>query len=86
MTYLALKKFSQFDDPRVLAKIRRSILAAMSGGECVVVIEDGAVGLTDAARAEIKRDWPATKVQFSSPHPSAISPGKRRRSERRPRL
>jgi hypothetical protein len=86
MTDLALKKFTRFDDPRVIAKIRRSILAALAGGECVVVIEDGAVGLTDAARAEIQRDWPSTKFRFSRPHPSATSTAKKRRNERRPRL
>ena len=85
MTYLSLKKFTRYDDPKVIAKIRRSILAAMAGGECVCVLDDGAVGLTDAARAEIGRGWPATKVQFSSPHPSATS-AKRQRGPRRPRL
>lgn len=86
MTYLSLKKFSHFHNPQVLAKIRRSIAAAMAGGECVVVIEDGAVGLTDAARTEIGRDWPPSKVQFSVAHPSAsIGSVERKRRPRRPR-
>jgi len=86
MTYLALKKFTRCDDPRVIAKIRRSIAFLLAGGQCVCVLEAGAVGLTDAARAEIQAGWPSTKVKFSSPHSSATSSGNRRRSERRPRL
>jgi len=86
MTYLSLKKFSHFHNPKVIAKIRRSIAAAMVGGECVVVIEDGAVGLTDSARTEIGRDWPPSKVQFSVAHPSAsIGSAEKKRRTRRPR-
>ena len=86
MKYLSLRKYSQFDNPRVIAKVRRAILAAMAGGECVCVLEDGAVGLTDAARTEIGRDWPPSKVQFSVAHPSAsIGSAEKKRRTRRPR-
>jgi hypothetical protein len=86
VTYLSLAKYTNFDNPRVIAKIRRAITAAMAGGECVCVLDDGVVGLTDATRAEIRRDWPSTNVRFSFTHPSATSPVKRHRSPRRPRL
>jgi hypothetical protein len=87
MKYVSLKKWSgQFESPRVLARIRRTILGTMAGGECVVVIDDGAVGLTDAAREEIQRGWSPTKVKFSTTHPSAKTSPKKERRPRRPRV
>ncbi len=83
MTYLSLSKFSHFDNPKVIAKIRRSIAALMAGGECVCVLDDGVTGLTDSARAEIEGGWPATKVKFSKVHPDAKNPPTKK--ERRPR-
>ena len=83
MTYLSLSKFSHFGNPKVVAKIRRSIAALMAGGECVCVLDDGVTGLTDAARADIERGWPATKVKFSSVHPNAKN--QQTKKERRPR-
>jgi hypothetical protein len=88
MKYVSLKKWSgQFESPRVLARIRRTILGTMAGGECVCVLDDGVAGLTDAAREEIQRGWPPTKVKFSTTHPSATNPPKKKeRRPRRPRL
>jgi len=83
MTYLSLSKFSHFDNPKVIAKIRRSIASLMVGGECVCVLDDGVLGLDDTARAEIERGWPTTKVKFSSTHPNAKNAPTKK--ERRPR-
>jgi hypothetical protein len=84
MTYLDLAKYSHFSNPKVLAKIRRAIASAMAGGECVCVRLHEAKGLTDAARTEITRDWPPTKVRFSGVHPtlSNVPVQKERRTRR----
>ena len=88
MTYLSLRQWSnQFGNPRVVARIRRTILGRLTDGACVCVLDDGAAGLTDAARAEIERGWPPSKLRFSVSHPSALRlPANRERHPRRPRL
>jgi hypothetical protein len=83
MTFLSLKKWNgQFESESVIRQIRRTILGRIAGGECVVVLDDGAGGLTDAVRKQIEEGWPPTKVLFSSTHPVLGGPlpeGKNRR-------
>jgi hypothetical protein len=85
MTQLHLSRWNdQFASPAVIATIRRKIAGALAGGGCVVVYDGDAKGLTDAARAEIRRDWPPNKVTFSNAHPTlTVSPTKKVRSRRR---
>jgi hypothetical protein len=84
VTYLSLAKYSPINDPRVLAKIRRTIAGAMAGGECVVVLLHDVKNLSDPSKAEITRGWPASKVSFSLVHPTlATPPAKKRRRPRR---
>ncbi len=88
MTHLHLSRWNgQFASPGVIATIRRKISGAMAGGECVVIYDGDAKGLTDELRAEIQKDWPATKVRFSHVHPS-FDPAteKKPRPRRRKRL
>jgi hypothetical protein len=70
MVFLSLKKWSgQFSNRGVINRIRRAIEGRLACGDCVVVIDDGAIGLTAEVRSEIQRDWAATKVRFSEVHP-----------------
>jgi len=82
MTYLSLRQWSgQLDNPKVIARIRRTITGRLAGGQCVCVLDDGAEGLTSSVKEEISRGWPQTKVRFSHTHPSAkpMTPARRRR-------
>ena len=48
MQFLSLKKWSgQFSNRGVINRIRRAIEGRMASGECVVVMDDGAKGLTE---------------------------------------
>jgi hypothetical protein len=83
--YLSLRQWSgQFGSPKVMGKIRRSIKAWVDLDMCVLVVEDGAVGITPEVRSDLERDWPAGKVVFSRTHPSAGPWSKQRRKRRRP--
>ncbi len=85
MTYLSLKKWSgAFEVPGVVAKIRRIIQAHVDADVCVVVLDDGCRGLTEAIRQEIQEGWPAEKVRFSRVHPlaSVVLTPRRNRSKR----
>lgn len=69
MTYFHLTEWKgQFNSPEVLRRIRRKITGSLAGGNTVLVFDD-VEGMSDAARAEIRRGWPETKVSFSFPHP-----------------
>jgi hypothetical protein len=85
MTHLHLSRWNgQFSSPSVIATIRRKISGALAGGECVVVYDGDAKGLTEATRKEIRRDWPPNKVQFSNAHPTlAVPPTKKPKRRRR---
>jgi len=80
MTYLALKRWSGQFSPRVVARIRRTIAGRIANGECLVVVDEGAEGLTPSIQADITRGWSPTQVRFSHAHPSAkpLSPVRRR--------
>lgn len=66
MTYFSLKPWSnQFQNPKVLARIRRKISGRQAGGECVVVQIHDVEGLTPEAKAELERGWAPSKVRFS---------------------
>jgi hypothetical protein len=84
MTNLSLRRWSnQFDNPAIISRIRRTIQGRLAAGGCLCVLDDGAIGLNEAARAEIQRGWPASKVVFSNAHASAVrsprEPWRRRR-------
>ena len=86
VTHLHLSRWNdQFTNPAVIATIRRKISGALAGGECVVVIDGDAKGLTEAAREEIRRNWPPTKVQFSNAHPTLSVPSAKKSKPRRRR-
>jgi hypothetical protein len=66
MTFFSLKQWSnQFDNPKVLARIRRKIAGIQAGGECVIVQLHDVEGLTPEVEAELQRDWAPSKVRFS---------------------
>ncbi len=84
MVYLSLRRWSgQFEIPGVLGKIRRNIAASVNRGECVVVMDDGAKGLTPSFRQQLEADWPPAKVRFSRVHPTLAPTGPRPRRHRR---
>jgi hypothetical protein len=71
MEQLNLRRWSgQFGAKNVVATIRRTIAGRIAGGECLVVYDDGAVGLTEEIREKIRWGWPADKVRFSTIHPT----------------
>jgi hypothetical protein len=83
MIYVSLRKWSgQFQVPGVVGKIRRTIAAGLAQSECVVVLDDGAKGLTLDIRHAIEQAWPPEKVRFSRTHPAlagkSLSPPRRR--------
>jgi hypothetical protein len=70
MTYLSLRRWNgQFGSPKVISQIRRTIQGRIASGGCVVVLDDGAAGLTDDVRAAIQQGWPSDKTRFSTIHP-----------------
>jgi hypothetical protein len=74
MIYLSLRKWSgRFHVPGVAGKIRRVIQAQLDLGECVLVLDDGAKGLSFESRRQIQENFPADKVRFSRIHPSIQS-------------
>jgi len=72
MTYLSLRRWSGQFSPKVIAQIRRVIRGRIASGECLVVQDDGARGLTPSVRRELEVGWPSGKVRFSLPHPTAV--------------
>jgi hypothetical protein len=87
MTYLSLRQWAgQFSRPAVIAQIRRVIRGRVSGGECLVVQDDGARGLTDEARALIQEGFSPSKVRFSRIHPDLGGPTERKATRPRRRL
>jgi hypothetical protein len=81
VTYLSLRQWSsQFGSEKVVALIRRKIQGRIMSGGCVVVLDDGAQGLTVEIRAALAEGWPSGKVLFSRTHPEL---GGFRRSRRR---
>ena len=84
MIHLSLKEWSgKFEGRGVLAKIRRAIAYHLASGECVLVLDDGAAGLTAAVRTELERGWASGKVLFSRTHPELGGPVPK--TSRRPR-
>ena len=88
MVFLSLKKWSgQFSNRGVINRIRRAIEGRSVCGECVVVIDDGAIGLTAEVRSEIQKGWADAKVRFSKVHPTlggATAKASRRKRRRMP--
>lgn len=82
MTYLSLKKWSgQFGSNKVIAQVRRAIRGRIAGGECLVVLDDSAKGITNDVRVKIQEGWPTGKVLFSHTHP--LLAGQEKTSRRR---
>ena len=83
MVYLSLRKWSgQFNIPGVTGKIRRTIAAYIARDECIVVMDDGAWGLSPEARNVIHEGGPSAKVRFSRVHPELGGSTKRKISSR----
>jgi hypothetical protein len=79
MTYLSLARWSgQFSNPKVIAQIRRAIRGRVAGGECLVVQDDSARGLTDEIRRSIQEGFSPSKVRFSRIHPDLGGPTERK--------
>jgi recombinational DNA repair ATPase RecF len=83
MTQVSLRQWSgAFGSDAVIAKIRRVIVYHLAFEECVLVLDDGAVGLDDEVRRKLMEGWPEGKVLWSNTHPTLggrQSPSKRRR-------
>jgi hypothetical protein len=87
MTYLSLKSWSgQFSNPKVIAQIRRVIRGRIAAGECLVVQDDGARGLTNEGRGLIQEGFSPSKVRFSRVHPDLGGPTERKPSRPKKRL
>jgi hypothetical protein len=71
MTFFSLRQYSGHFRPKVIARIRRQIAGRIAGGQCVVVVTDGAVGLTPEIEKEIRRGFPPSKVRFSNVRPGS---------------
>lgn len=70
MVHLSLKSWSgRFQADSVLRKIRRAIAYHVAQDECVVVLDDGAAGLTPEVRRKLAEGWPDGKVRWSNTHP-----------------
>jgi hypothetical protein len=87
VTYLSLARWSnQFDSPKVIAQIRRVIRGRIAAGECLVVQDDGARGLTHEARQLIQEGFSPSKVRCSRIHPELGGPMKTKPTRRRTNL
>jgi hypothetical protein len=71
MTHFSLRPYSgQFESKGVIERIRRKIEGRLAGGECVVVVVDGAKGLTPEIVERLRKGWPSSKVRFADAHPT----------------
>jgi hypothetical protein len=78
MIHLSLKAWSgQFEVDAVMRKIRRIIAYHVAQDVCVVVLDDGAAGLTPEVRRKLAEGWPEGKVLWSNTHPELGGPGKK---------
>jgi hypothetical protein len=85
MIYLSLRRWSgQFQAPWVIRKIRRVILNHVGRDECVLVLDDGASGLTEDVKTKLQHGWPEGKVLWSHIHPVLGGPWKKAPHRRRP--
>jgi hypothetical protein len=85
MIYLSLRRWSgQFQAQSVVRKIRRVILNHVGRDECVLVLDDGACGLTEDVRTKLQHGWPEGKVLWSRTHPELGGPQKKVSQRRRP--
>jgi hypothetical protein len=83
MIHLSLKQWSgKFESEAVLRKIRRTIAHHVARQECVVVLDDGAIGLSLEVRNILEEGWPEGKVLWSRTHPTLGGPRPRQKHRR----